>query len=49
LWDGLTSPESELGNPRNSWSPVQRMQEIDSPARHMLSTITAFEIVGAAY
>ena len=49
LWHGLTSPEVGLGNLRNSLSPLQRMQDMDSPPRHMLSTITAFEIVGAAY
>ncbi|MDP6454041.1 MAG: amidohydrolase family protein [SAR202 cluster bacterium] len=30
VWHGMTSEEGELGNPRNSWSVAQRIEEMDS-------------------
>lgn len=43
-WHGMTSDEGELGNPRNSWSVEQRVQEMDSLGIdvQVVSTVDAF-------
>jgi len=29
-WHGMTAAEGELHNPRNAWTPEQRIQDMDS-------------------
>lgn len=29
-WHGMTSADGELGNPRNAWTPEQRLADMDS-------------------
>ena len=43
-WNGMTSSVGELGNPRDSWIVVQRMQEMDSLGIdvQVVSTVYAF-------